>query len=218
MIFRTEVARSPAGEGASGMAVQGIDVSKYQGKIDFGAVKAADKSFVFVKATEGDTGVDPSFASNIAASRAAGLMTGAYHFYISHDAAESQFANFSKHVSLGAGDLPPVVDIENLASHSPDGWQNTLRQFLQLLEKHYGVQPIIYSGVSFANSYLSGFQDYPLWVAQYTSAPQPKVPADWKVWSFWQYSQSGNVAGIAGAVDLNCFNGAEAQLRKFLIG
>lgn len=111
MIFRTEVARSPAGEGASGMAVQGIDVSKYQGKIDFGAVKAADKSFVFVKATEGDTGVDPSFASNIAASRAAGLMTGAYHFYISHDAAESQFANFSQRVlpAVGRIDRKSVV-------------------------------------------------------------------------------------------------------------
>lgn len=208
---------SPAGEGGSSGSVQGIDVSKFQGKVDFAAVKGAGKSFCFVKATEGNTEVDPDFAHNFAASKAAGLMTGAYHFYISHDAADTQFANYSKAVTLEAGDLPPVVDIESLASNSPNGWQDTLRDFLGMLEQHYGAQPIIYSGVSFANSYLGGFEDYPLWIANYTSAAQPHVPADWKVWSFWQYSSTGKVAGVAGDVDLDTFNGQESQLRKFLL-
>lgn len=192
--------------------VQGVDVSKYQGMIDFAKIKAAGMSYVFVKATQGITGVDPDYVHNIAAARAAGLVAGAYHFYETNDDPSAQFGNFKQHADVKPGDLPPVVDIEVLAQGSRPDLANDLKSFLVLLEQAYGAKPILYSGVSFANEYLTGFGAYPLWVAEYTSAPAPKVPTGWSTWTFWQYSQSGTVAGICGAVDMDRFNGTAAQL------
>ena len=204
---------------ATGSAeVSGVDVSKWQGSdIDYAAVKADGNAYVFVKATEGNTEVDPDFAENFAKAKAAGLLVGAYHFFITGDTPQRQFENYSGAVTLGTGDLPPVVDIEKLTGGTAAQVPGELQQFLDLLQQHYGVQPIIYSGESFANTDLDGFGTYPLWVAEYTSASRPKVPEGWKTWAFWQYSQSGTVSGINGNVDLNRFNGTEAQMRKYLI-
>ncbi|WP_299694989.1 GH25 family lysozyme [uncultured Tateyamaria sp.] len=196
----------------------GIDVSKWQGgDIDYATVKDNGMAYVFVKATEGNTEVDPDFARNFANAKAAGLLVGAYHFFITGDAPQTQFDNYSKAVTLRAGDLPPVVDIETLDGGTAAEVPGALQQFLDLLEQHYGTPPIIYSGESFANSDLNGFGNYPLWVAEYTSASSPKLPRGWDTWTFWQYSQSGKVAGIDGAVDLNRFNGDAAQLNTYLI-
>ena len=191
--------------------VQGVDVSKYQGTIDFAKIKAAGNTYVFVKATEGITSVDPDYAHNITAARAAGLVVGSYHFYETDDDPSAQFGNFRQHADVKPGDLPPVVDIEVLAQGSRPDLADDLKSFLAQMEQAYGAKPILYSGVSFANEYLSGFSGYPLWVAEYTSAATPKVPAGWQTWTFWQYSQSGSVAGINGAVDMDRFNGTAAQ-------
>jgi lysozyme len=196
---------------AAGGQVQGVDVSKYQGTIDFTKIKAAGNTYVFVKATEGITGVDPDYARNMAAARAAGLVVGSYHFYETDDDPSAQFGNFRQHADVKPGDLPPVVDIEVLAKGSRPDLADDLKSFLAQLEQAYGAKPILYSGVSFANEYLAGFGAYPLWVAEYTSAPAPKVPTGWTTWTFWQYSQSGTVSGIGGAVDMDRFNGTPAQ-------
>jgi lysozyme len=197
--------------------VQGVDVSKWQGTIDFAKIKAAGMSYVFVKATEGITGVDPDYARNIAAARAAGLVAGSYHFYETNDDPSAQFGNFRQHADVKPGDLPPVVDIEVLAQGSRPDWAGDLKSFLAQMEQAYGARPILYSGVSFANEYLAGFGDYPLWVAEYTSASTPKVPTGWTTWTFWQYSQSGSVAGVDGAVDMDRFNGTAAQFNALRI-
>lgn len=197
--------------GAASGEVAGVDVSKWQGTIDFGKIKAAGMTYVFVKATEGITGVDPDYARNVAAARAAGLVVGSYHFYETNDDPSAQFGNFKQHVDVKPGDLPPVVDIEVLASNSRPDLADDLKSFLAQMEQAWGVRPILYSGVSFANQYLAGFGDYPLWVAEYTSAPAPKVPSGWTTWTFWQYSQSGTVAGVSGAVDMDRFNGTQAE-------
>lgn len=191
--------------------VQGVDVSKYQGTIDFTKIKAAGMTYVFVKATEGITGVDPDYARNVTAARAAGLVVGSYHFYETDDDPSAQFGNFRQHADVKPGDLPPVVDIEVLAKGSRPDLADDLKSFLAQLEQAYGAKPILYSGVSFANEYLASFGAYPLWVAEYTSASAPKVPSGWSTWAFWQYSQSGSVAGINGAVDMDRFNGTATQ-------
>lgn len=198
-------------------AVVGVDLSKWQGVVDFAKIKAAANTYVFVKVSQGATGVDPDYARNIAGARAAGLYAGSYHFYTTDHDAQSQFANLSRHLDLKPGDLPPVVDIEVLAQNSLPGLDQQLQAFLTLIENRYAVKPILYSGQSFASQYLKGFSAYPLWLAEYTSAPAPRLPPDWSAWTFWQYSQSGSVAGVSGAVDLDRFNGGLDDLRKLLV-
>ena len=200
---------------ATGIAaeVSGVDVSKWQGgDIDYAAMQADGTAYVFVKATEGDTEVDPDYARNYEKARGAGLIVGAYHFYITGDTPQGQFANFARVVALAKGDLPPVVDIEDLSGGTAAGLHDNLMTFLKLVEDHYGARPIIYSGESFANADLDGFGAYPLWVAEYTTAPAPRLPVGWQTWTFWQYTQAGRVKGIDGAVDQDRFNGDMAAL------
>ncbi len=101
--------------------VQGVDLSKWQGVVNFQQIKSADKYYVFIKVTQGMSGVDQDYKTNIENARAAGLLVGSYHFYVTQDKAEAQFSNLSRHLSLQPGDLPPVVDIEVLSQSSqPD--------------------------------------------------------------------------------------------------
>jgi lysozyme len=202
---------------APGAAPSGVDLSKWQGTVDFAKLRAAGIRYVFVKVSQGATVADPDYARNIAGARAAGLYAGSYHFYSTDHDAQSQFANLSAHLDLKPGDLPPVVDIEVLANNSLPDLPVQLRSFLDLIQGHYGVKPIVYSGLSFASAQLQGFGDHPLWLAEYTNAPAPRLPGGWTTWTFWQYSQSGRVDGVNGAVDLDRFNGDEAALRALLV-
>jgi lysozyme len=195
----------------------GVDLSKWQGAVDFAQIKAAGKTYVFVKVSQGSDGVDPDYQRNIDAARAAGLYVGSYHFYTTDHTAQSQFDNVVKHLDIKAGDLPLVVDIEVLSKNSLPDLAAELKTFLDLIEQKYSIKPIIYSGENFANEYLKGFADYPLWLAEYTDAPAPKLPLDWSAWTFWQYSQSGSVPGVNGAVDLDRFNGTAEQIEALLI-
>lgn len=197
--------------------IVGVDLSKWQGAVDFARIRAAGNRYVFVKVSQGATGVDPDYARNIAGARAAGLCAGSYHFYATDHDAQSQFDNLSRHLDLKPGDLPPVVDIEVLAQNSLSGLATELRAFLGLIEGRYRVKPILYSGLSFAAAQLQGFGEYPLWLAEYTTAPAPRLPGGWKSWTFWQYSQDGHVDGVNGAVDLDRFNGDEAALKALLV-
>ncbi|HZW24118.1 MAG TPA: GH25 family lysozyme [Gallionella sp.] len=212
--------QQPASAGVTAQAVEirGADVSNWQGKgVDFASLKSAGVSFVFVKATQGATGVDADYASDVRKAQAAGLATGSYHFYMTDDTPEAQFRNFSRCISMQAGDLPPVVDIEVLSKNSRPELAADLKRFLDMIERHYRVKPIIYSGESFANEYLKGFSDYPLWLAEYSDRPAPVLPLDWKTWTFWQHTQSGRVNGIPGEADLNRFNGNAQSLEKLLV-
>lgn len=194
----------------------GIDVSKYQGKIDFEKVKAAGIRYVFVRATEGITYQDAFFKQNLQEAREAGLVIGAYHFYETDDDPVSQLNNFTSLVSLQAGDLPPVVDIEKLHDKDQVDLTENIQTYLNGLERHYKTKPIIYSGKNFANKYITTFSDYPLWLAEYQSL-YPTLPQGWDKWTFWQYSQTGKVDGISGDVDINRFNGEENNFKEILI-
>ena len=194
----------------------GIDVSKYQGVIDFKKVQAAGVSYVFVRATEGITYQDKNFKASFAAAQAAGLTTGAYHFYESNDDPIDQLNNFIAMVTLKRGDLPPIIDIEKLHNNDQIDLHKNIQIFLDGLEQHYGVKPIIYSGLNFANKYMTGFGEYPLWLAEY-EVDKPSVPEGWPDWTFWQWSQAGSVDGINGTVDADRYNGNETSFRKILI-
>jgi len=196
--------------------ITGIDVSKYQGKVDFEKVKAAGIRYVFVRATEGITYQDAFIKQNLEEAREAGLVIGAYHFYETDDDPVSQLNNFTSMVTLQAGDLPPVVDIEKLHDNDQVDLTQNIQTYLNGLERHYKIKPIIYSGKNFANKYITTFSEYPLWLAEYQSL-YPTLPQGWDKWTFWQYSQTGKIDGISGDVDVNRYNGEESSFKEMLI-
>jgi lysozyme len=199
----------------SSVWAQGIDVSKWQGAVDWAGVKAAGLAFAFARATYGATTVDAQFATNWPAMKAAGILRGAYHFFVAADDPTAQAELFLKAVgSLENGDLPPVVDVE-----TDSGTSATLvadvQTWLDAVQAATGRRPIIYTGPNFWNENMTGgFGGYPLWVAEYgVSAPKPV--AGWSRWTFWQYSSSGAAAGLS-PVDLDYFNGSIEDLLAFV--
>ena len=192
--------------------VQGIDVSHFQGVVDWQQVAQAGMSFAFAKATEGITYTDPQFATNWAGIQAAGLLRGAYHFFEANDDATAQAQHFLSAVQLAPGDLPPVLDIETTAGVSDQQIWSGVSAWLQIVEQETGRQPILYTAPGFWSSHEPDLTltSYPLWLADY--AAEPVLPNGWTSWLFWQHSQTGSVAGVTGAVDLDYFNGTLEQL------
>ncbi len=196
----------------------GLDVSHYQGTVDWGSVKSAGIAFAIAKATESTSASDKMFALNWAGIKNAGLVRGAYHFFhASKDATEQ--ANFFVDAIQSAGgllpgDLPPVIDFENgsIDGLSNPAVQSGVNTWLQVVASKTGVTPMIYTTRSVGNQFLAGqFGTYPLWVANYGVA-SPALPNGWTKWQFWQYSQSGSVSGITGNVDMDYFNGSSDEL------
>ncbi|CAM4460517.1 GH25 family lysozyme [Paenibacillus xylanexedens] len=201
--------------------VQGIDVSRYQGKIDWLQVKADKREFVFIKATEGQTYTDPNFTANVKGALSAGLMVGTYHFLraTSAAAAKAEAVHYAKSLEEIGGakalQLPPVMDYENNPEGISKAQINIVAEaFLTELERLTGIKPIIYTGNSFAGNFDTGLSGYDLWIARYSNTRVPDDQPAWKTWTIWQYSDSGKVPGIAGNVDLNEFNGSLADIKK----
>lgn len=208
----------PVAVTADSVTYRGIDVSHFQGSVDWAAARAGGIVFGFAKATEGRSEVDPEFAANWSAMREAGVVRGAYHFFDPDVDAEAQADHFIATVQLAPGDLPPALDIEVTDGVSRAGIDADIRVWLQKVEAAYGVTPIVYSDVSFLEDYLaSGFSAYPLWIARY-SDDAPDAPGDWDAWTFWQWSQSGTVAGVSGAVDRDVYVGTEAGWNALRLG
>ncbi|HKH43591.1 MAG TPA: glycoside hydrolase family 25 protein [Thermoanaerobaculia bacterium] len=199
--------------------VQGIDVSHLQQTIDWTQVQKAGKAFAFMKATDGITWTDPSFMTNWSGATAAGLLRGAYHFYETNDDPSAQAENFLNAVQLARGDLPPVVDIEAIkGGTSASQVVQDLQTWLDVVEQATGRIPMIYTDSGFWSSLgTSAFGHYPLWIAEY-GVQSPKLPAGWASWDFWQFSESGTVAGISTTVDLDVFYGTLAELESLTQG
>lgn len=200
--------------------IHGIDVSKYQEKIDWEEVKGMQVKhiqlgFAFIKATEGIKNKDPHFKRNWEKAKDAGVIRGAYHFFIASKDGQKQAENFINNVKTGPGDLPPVLDVEQLNGTSTLQLRNELKKWLNIVESHFGVKPIIYTNVDFYHKYLgSEFDQYPLWVAHYYQLEKPQIKRNWL---FWQHSDAGRVNGIYSKVDFNVFNGDSAAFRNLLI-
>ncbi len=201
-------------------SVHGIDVSRYQKAIDWEGVKnmrveQISMRFAFMKATEGISIVDPKFRRNWFNAAEAGMIRGAYHFFNTTKSAEAQARNFLQVVKLQKGDMPPVLDVEVSHGMSKESIQTGVANWLARVENAYGVRPIIYTNVSFYNTYLAGrFDDYPLWVAHYFAKGKPRIEREWL---FWQHSERGHVNGIEQFVDFNVFNGDSADLAAITI-
>jgi lysozyme len=202
------------------MALQGIDVSAYQNPVNWATVANSGIYYAFAKATEGETFVDPSFATNWATMRSAGIIRGAYHFFRPGKDPRTQANNFLKALTptLDGSDLPPVLDLEVLDNLTPGVVLDRANQWLKIIESATGRKPIIYTFPVFWEERLGNptqLANYPLWVANF-GTQDPYVPSAWKDWAFHQFSESGTVAGIASNVDLNQFNGNHDDLQKLL--
>lgn len=199
-------------------SITGIDVSRYQGKIDWKKVKKMRSGkfgvgFAFAKATEGLAYEDAHYARNRKQCKKHGIPFGAYHYFIPGVDAVKQADFFVSCYRPGPGDLPPVADIEKTAGLSPDKLRSELKLFLDRVELKTGIKPIIYSYHSFYRDFLAGeFDAYTFWVAHYG----PGKPHD-QPWTFWQFSEQSTVSGINHKVDLNVFKGDSVEFRKLLL-
>lgn len=194
-----------------GETLPGIDVSYYQGVIDWEAVANDGIVFAISRVSDGPTHIDTQFQNNWQGSKANGLIRGAYQFFRSNrDPVEQADHLLDVMGPLEAGDLPPVLDLESTDGVSVSERIQNVRTWLDRVESAVGMPPIIYTGGYFWNSHMSTteFSDHPLWHAGYTGGDCPTTVAnEWNDWTFWQYTSSGSVAGISGNVDRNHFNG-----------
>jgi GH25 family lysozyme M1 (1,4-beta-N-acetylmuramidase) len=204
----------------------GIDVSHWQGNIDWQAVGAAGQCFAFIKATDGTTFVDPDLAVNWKNAKDAGLVRGAYHFFRPLQDAKQQVELFLKNVVIEPGDLPPALDLEVVGNLKNATFIQRVEIWVSEVENRTGIKPIIYSGFSFLNTYFTiaaggpplWAKDHMLWIANYLApdVTQPNLPTGWKTWTFWQHSSSGKVNGISSSVDFNWFNGTLEELYELV--
>ena len=202
-----------------GYQVHGIDISHYQGEVDWKMLKQTRQgqfpiNFVFMKATEGGDFSDDKFVANFDSARAHGFIRGAYHFYNPKTDAHKQADFFIQSVKLEPGDLPPVLDIEK-KGRDVKKLQQDLKVWLRKVESHYGVKPIIYASYKFKTRYLndSVFNTYPYWIAHYY-VDSVQYQGEWK---FWQHTDVGTLPGIEEKVDLNIFNGSLQDLKCLLL-
>jgi len=206
------------------MPLPGIDISRYQQKIDWGAVTASGVQFCFVKATEGARDVDAAFQRHWEGAGTAGLVRGAYHFFRPQIPVSVQAELFTRTLGqLQPGDLPPVLDLEGTAGWvgiPPTSRAALALKMLDAIESSLHVTPMIYMSPWFATDMLNSaaaLARYPIWIAQYTEAPSPKVPKPWKTWTFWQHSQAGKVPGVSGVLDLDRFQGSVEDLKRLTL-
>ena len=194
--------------------VHGIDVSKWNGDIDWPAVRKSGVAFAFLKATEGTDRLDSRFPEYWRGAKAAGVAHAPYHFYYFCSTADAQADWFIANVPKEAVRLPPVLDAEwNPASPTcrlrppPDEVRAAMQRFMNRIEAHYGKRPIIYTTVDFHRENLAGhFGDYHFWVRSVAAHPEKIYPA--RRWAFWQYTSTGVVPGIGGGTDINVFAGS----------
>lgn len=204
-----------------GYEIRGIDISHYQGDIDWDLLQNAmiekcPLRFILIKATEGTTRIDPKFKDNFAQALEYGFIRGAYHFYSTKSEAREQAYFFLKHVHLQEGDLPPVLDVEHKPKNkSVEDFQRDILTWLHIVEDKYHVKPIIYTYYKFKTLYLNTevFDDYPYWIAHYY-VDKVEYKGQWK---FWQHTDCGKLPGIKGYVDFNIYNGSYYDLRRLTI-
>ena len=199
--------------------VHGIDISHYQGGIDWAELhKNKDTDFplrfIFMKATEGGDLADATFVQNFDSAKAYGFVRGAYHFFNPSSDARKQAEFFIRNVQLKPGDLAPVLDVETKGKNKAD-LQRSVKTWLDVVEAHYGVKPILYTSYKFKENYLSdaAFDEYPYWIAHYY-VDSVRYRGHWE---FWQHTDIGEVPGIEGDVDLNVFNGTLQDLSNYTL-
>ena len=184
----------------------GIDISSYQGYIDWNKV-SSDKNirFVYIKASEGATYHSPHYTHNLTQARRNGMLVGSYHYLTSSSTIDEQFNNFSTYALKSVQDLVPMLDVEVRGDWSRSQLIDSVSKFCQLIEHHYGMQPMIYSTMEFYNKNLTPhFNKHLLYIGRYSKEP-PEINWEGK-YTIWQFSETGIIPGIDAYVDLCHFH------------
>lgn len=178
--------------------LKGIDVSHYNGRIDWDTVKKSNQiDFVVLRATMGDDRKDKKYKQNIKEARNRGYLVGSYHYFDPDEDGLKQANNFIQTIECQKGDIRPIIDIEKLSkTRSRSELVGEVKKCLQVVERRFGVRPIIYSGLVFYKDYLErDLNDYPLWIAAYSPHRKDEV---FEISSFHQYSETEKFRGIYG--------------------
>ena len=204
----------PAGD------IRGIDISHYQQEIDWDRLRNANidgvpVSFMLIKATEGSNIIDEYFNQNFFQAREAGIRRGAYHFLTTSSDALQQARFYCRVVQLEGGDIAPVLDVERRDGMPLQQLQKHVLTWMNYVEQHYGITPILYTSYKFRTDYLNTpeFDRYPLWIAHYY-VERLRYKGKWAI---WQHTDQGSVDGIKGDVDLNVLNGTRDDLEQLLL-
>lgn len=203
-----------------GHQIHGIDISRWQGDIDWGRVRGAGISFAFIKATEGGDYSDPNFSTYWRQAANARIPRGAYHYFYFCRTGAEQARWFIRNVPRERGALPPVLDIEWTRSKTcrtrpgPEAVKREARIFMDIVGRHYGQRPIVYTTVDFYRENNLGDLRAEFWLRSVADHPRRTYPG--QRWAFWQYSGTGIVPGISGNVDLNTFAGNAADWGQWL--
>ncbi len=208
----------------SGDVVHGLDVSKWQGDVDWPAVRGDGNDFAIARTTHGTGIIDEYFEQNWREIRDAGLIRGTYQYYEPGQDPIAQADIMLNMIDAAGGllpeDLPPVLDLETAGGLSASAVVASALVWLEYVEQQTQKRPMIYSAASFGDTLGNSLSGYPLWVANYKSTYAgncPKVPDGWSAWRIWQYSDSGTSSGTnTNTVDLNIFDGNLADLRNFV--
>lgn len=196
----------------------GIDVSRWQGEVDWNQVASQGYRFAVIRATVGDYYTDPRFYENWRGAHEAGLLVSAYHVVKPKQPVDAQIDRFFDVLDERNSDLPLVLDVELADGKTPAIVTNVVQQCAALVEEKSGRKPIIYTGKWFWDPNVlrcQNWRDYDLWIANY-GAPAPTLPADWSEWVLWQFSETGSVEGVSSrATDLNWFNGTYEDLLTY---
>jgi lysozyme len=203
------------------LAVHGVDVSRWQGDVDWVNLRSQGANFAYIKATDGGDHMDPMFRTNWRKTREAGLKRGAYHFFYWCRTAGEQADWFIRNVPREPGALPPAIDVEWNGESSCKRRPSRkvvlekMQVFMDKLEKHYGQRPIIYTAPDFYRDNLKeAFPDYHFWLRAVAEHPSKVYPG--RRWLFWQYSGSGLSHGVDGRIDLNVFHGSEDEWHNWV--
>ena len=207
---------------AHSMPVQGIDISKYQGTIDWRKVRDSGVRFAYLKVSEGGDHVDDRFYENWAGAATAGVQRGVYHFMYWCRTASEQAVWFTQAVPHDPSQLPPVLDVEWNHASVTCPKQTTradaiakIHKMLEIMEYHTGKRPIIYTDIAFHRDVLEGeFPEYEFWLRSVAAEPDERFTD--RPWTFWQYTATGRVPGINGDVDKNVFQGTENEWQRWL--
>lgn len=205
--------------------IHGVDVSKYQGQIDWSAAAEGGTQFAWIKATEGADHMDENFSRNWQDAKEAGVPRGAYHFAFWCRTPAEQMRWFEQNVPVDEDALPPVLDVELTPTSKSctrtlyrEEVLREMKEMLVEMERHYGKRPVIYSTVDFYEGILhsNALSEYPIWVR--STKYDPVVRYGSRKWHFWQYQSDGRVPGIGTKVDRNAFHGDSRQWEAFLAG
>lgn len=208
----------------SGYVLRGVDVSHYQGEIDWKQLEKQGIDFAFIKATEGSGHLDPKFAVNWQAAEETELYIGAYHFFSFDSEGSTQAEWYIQNAGNLEGKLIPVVDVEYYADKeaNPPQKEQVIRQlhdFLQILEEEYRIKPMIYTTYTVYHRYIEHeFEEYPLWIRNVYYSPNLDMRGKWQ---FWQYMDTAILEGYEGTeayIDLNVFGGTEDEWKTYIVG